>query len=110
MRSSIATTEGRSKKFWCRVAGGDSGDDGDGRGFKRRLDAMDEFALTVRVGFMLDISPAMARMIYAGVFERFCQRQGLRDASHYFSVYFSLESKKPRRASAGRGFSLTTIN
>ncbi|MYM34363.1 amidohydrolase family protein [Duganella sp. FT94W] len=34
-------------------------------------DAMDEFALTVRVGFMLDTSLAMARMIYAGVFERY---------------------------------------
>ena len=33
--------------------------------------AMDEFALTVRVGFMLDTSLALARMIYAGVFERY---------------------------------------
>ena len=34
-------------------------------------DAMDEFALTVRVRFMLDTSLAMSRMIYAGVFERY---------------------------------------
>jgi aminocarboxymuconate-semialdehyde decarboxylase len=34
-------------------------------------DAMDEFALTVRVGFMLDTGLAMSRMIYAGVFERY---------------------------------------
>jgi aminocarboxymuconate-semialdehyde decarboxylase len=34
-------------------------------------DAMDEFALTVRVGFMLDTSLALSRMIYAGVFERY---------------------------------------
>lgn len=34
-------------------------------------DVMDEFALTVRVGFMYDTSLALARMIYAGVFERY---------------------------------------
>jgi aminocarboxymuconate-semialdehyde decarboxylase len=34
-------------------------------------EAMDEFALTVRVGFMLDTSLALSRMIYAGVFERY---------------------------------------
>jgi aminocarboxymuconate-semialdehyde decarboxylase len=34
-------------------------------------DIMDEFALTVRVGFMYDTSLALARMIYAGVFERY---------------------------------------
>jgi len=33
-------------------------------------EAMDEFALTVRVGFMLDTSLALSRMIYAGVFQR----------------------------------------
>lgn len=34
------------------------------------VDAMDEFALGVRVGFLYDTSLAIARMIYAGVFER----------------------------------------
>lgn len=34
-------------------------------------DAMDEFALNVRVGFMYDTSLAIARMIYAGIFERY---------------------------------------
>lgn len=34
-------------------------------------DAMDEFALGVRVGFLYDTSLAIARMIYAGVFERY---------------------------------------
>ncbi len=34
-------------------------------------DAMDEFALSVRVGFLYDTSLALARMIYAGVFERY---------------------------------------
>ncbi|KQM18217.1 hypothetical protein ASE49_08260 [Novosphingobium sp. Leaf2] len=33
--------------------------------------AMDEFALGVRVGFLYDTSLAMARLIYAGVFERY---------------------------------------
>lgn len=33
--------------------------------------AMDEFALGVRVGFLYDTSLAIARMIYAGVFERY---------------------------------------
>jgi aminocarboxymuconate-semialdehyde decarboxylase len=33
--------------------------------------AMDEFALGVRVGFVLDTSLAVSRMIYAGVFERY---------------------------------------
>lgn len=33
--------------------------------------AMDEFALGVRVGFLYDTSLALARMIYAGVFERY---------------------------------------
>ena len=32
--------------------------------------AMNEFTLPVRVGFLLDTSLAMCRMIYAGVFER----------------------------------------
>lgn len=35
------------------------------------VDAMDEFALGVRVGFIFDTSLAMARMIYAGIFERY---------------------------------------
>jgi aminocarboxymuconate-semialdehyde decarboxylase len=34
------------------------------------VDAMDEYALGVRVGFLFDTSLAIARMIYAGVFER----------------------------------------
>ena len=34
-------------------------------------DAMDEFALGVRVGFLFDTSLALARMIFAGVFERY---------------------------------------
>lgn len=34
-------------------------------------DAMDEFALGVRVGFIYDTSLAVARMIYAGIFERY---------------------------------------
>ncbi len=33
--------------------------------------AMNEFTLPVRVGFLLDTSLAMCRMIYAGVFERY---------------------------------------
>jgi aminocarboxymuconate-semialdehyde decarboxylase len=33
--------------------------------------AMDEFALGVRVGFLFDTSLALARMIFAGVFERY---------------------------------------
>lgn len=33
--------------------------------------AMDEFTLPVRVGFLLDTSLAVCRMIYAGVFERY---------------------------------------
>lgn len=34
-------------------------------------DAMNEFTLPFRVGFMLDTSLALCRMIYAGVFERY---------------------------------------
>ena len=35
------------------------------------VNAMDEFALGVRVGFIFDTSLAISRMIYAGVFERY---------------------------------------
>jgi aminocarboxymuconate-semialdehyde decarboxylase len=35
------------------------------------VSAMDEFALGVRVGFLYDTSLGVARMIYAGVFERY---------------------------------------